>query len=737
MIKFIKIIVLVFAMLYTGIASAQKISGFVYETNDLDTVALPGVNIFWKGTQKGTVSDSKGAFKIDISKESQFLVFSFVGYLNDTLELSSTSKPIKHIMSKPLELSEVEVASRSKSAFVSRMSVVNAITITSDELQKAACCNLSESFETSASVDVSYADAVTGAKQIELLGLAGIYTQMMSENMPGMRGLAMGFGLSYVPGSWMQSIQVSKGTSTVINGYESISGQINVEFKKPFESERFFLNLYQNHMGRSEANFNTRVSVNKNLSTMLLGHVSHKGMRSDENHDGFIDDPRYTQYNLFNRWDYNSKTVELQFGIKALMEDRKGGQFSFNPKLPRNINNGYGVELLTNRFETFLKTGYIFQSRPSTSMGIQQQFTYHNLDSYFGLKDYKAKQVSYYANALFQSYINNTNHSYTTGLSFVYDQYDEALNDSTFNRTEIVPGTFFQYTYSDGEKINVIAGLRADHHNYHGLFFTPRLLMRYTINQHTILRASAGKGYRSANVLAENTSLLASSRRIEFKSPPKLENAWNYGLNLSKFIDIGNRELTLNFDLYRTDFINQVIIDRDSDISKILIYNLEGKSYSNSFQVEANYELIKGLDVTAAFRVNDVKMTLDNKLQVKPMVNKFKGLINLSYVTNLKKWQFDFTSQFNGQTRLTSTESFPEIHRRDDVSPAYTIINAQVTKYFRQWNIYLGGENLTNFVQKHPIIAAENPFGNHFDSSMIWGPISGAKIYIGLRYTID
>jgi outer membrane receptor for ferrienterochelin and colicin len=723
-------------LLSTVFLQAQTLRGIVYENVNNDTIPLPGVNIYWEGTQKGTVTDAKGRFALKEAKGAHHLVFSFVGYANDTIHAHSSDALFTHVMSSALNLNEVEVVSREKTAFVSRMSTVNTTHISSGELKKAACCNLSESFETSASVDVSYSDAVTGAKQIEMLGLAGIYTQMMSENMPDLRGLANSFGLGYVPGSWMESIQVSKGTSTVLNGYESMSGQINVEYKKPSAGDKLFVNLFQNHMGRSEANFNARTHLSKNLSTMLLGHVSHNGTRHDDNKDGFLDDPLYTQYNLFNRWDYMHNNYDIQFGIKALKESREGGQLSYDDQLPRDINNGYGVKMNTERVAAFLKTGFIF-NRPVTSIGIQQQFTYHKLGSYFGLNDYDANQLSYYANALFQSYIGNTQHAYTTGASFIYDKYEEQLNDSLFGRTEVVPGVFFQYSYSDGEKINIIVGLRADHHNEFGAFVTPRLHLRYNFNEHTVMRATAGKGFRSPNVLAENTSLLASSRRLVFVNTPRMEEAWNFGLNLSKHFDIGNRELTVNIDGYRTNFVNQVIIDRDSDIELIRIYNLNGKSYSNSFQLEANYELLKGLDVTAAFRVNDVKMTYNDELLQKPLVNKYKGLVSMSYVTNQKKWQFDATAQFNGQSRLPNTEANPEIYRQVAKSPAYTILNAQVTKYFRVWNVYLGGENLTNFKQNNPVIAAENPFGNHFDSSMIWGPISGIKVYVGLRYMIE
>ncbi len=739
--KKIQLLLLLLVVLLMGkTLIAQQIKGTVYEAHENEPKPLPGVNIYWKGTQSGTVSDANGSFSIAASKQTHDLVFSFVGFENDTLHIHHMHESVSHVMRDNRTLDEVEVSTRARTNFVSRMTTVNTTTITSGELTRAACCNLSESFETSASVDVSYTDAVTGAKQIELLGLAGIYTQMMSENMPNLRGLATTFGLTYIPGSWMESIQVSKGASSVLNGYESISGQINVEYKKPRESERLFVNLYQNHTGRSEANFNAKLALTDKLQTMLLGHVSFSQTKHDKNKNGFLDDPLYTQYNFFNRWDYDQENFEFQFGIKALKEERRGGQLSFDPEKPRDIHNGYGVEILTDRYESFLKTGFIF-NRPATSLGIQQQVVYHDLQSFFGLRDYNAQQMSYYGNVLFQSYIDNTQHMYTTGFSFIYDQTENTGAGLATDYIERVPGAFFQYTYSDGEKLNLIGGIRADHHNHHGLFYTPRLHARYNFNEQTILRLSAGKGYRTAHVVAENLSLLASSSAIVFRGledgKDKMEEAWNFGINLSRFFNIGNRELSLNIDLYRTEFMNQVVIDRFTEAGVIRIYNLDGQSYSNSLQVEANYELVQDLDVTAAFRLNDVKVTYDAGLEEKPFVNKYKGLLSLSYKPGPGRWQYDLTGQFNGQTRLPTTAAHPENMQQDKRSPAYTIVNAQITRYFRKWNIYLGGENLTNFTQKDPILAADDPFGDHFDSSMIWGPVMGIKVYAGLRYTLD
>ncbi len=733
----IKLVFFVSLLLFGFISRAQTVEGIVYEGVGADSIALPGVNIYWSGTTRGVTSDASGHFTIQKPREAMYLVFSFVGYTNDTLHVHNAGTKLRHVMRNLIELSEVEVAVRAKTAYISRINTVNTTQITSGELQKAACCNLSESFETSASVDVSYSDAVTGAKQIEMLGLAGSYTQILMENIPAMRGLANSFGLTYVPGSWMQSIQVSKGTSSVINGYESISGQINVEYKKPSDNERLFINLFQNHMGRSEGNFNAKIQINPHLSTMLLGHASINAMAHDLNHDGFIDEPTGNQLNFFNRWAFSAKNFESQFGIKALRDSRSGGQMSFDKTKARDTNNGYGVGIHTERAEAFLKTGFIAANRPATSLGIQQKYSYHRLNSFFGLKTYDARQKSYYLNALYQSFIKDTRHSFTTGLSFVYDAYHENLNDSIFQRREIVPGAFFQYTFSNGETFNFIAGLRADRHNEYGFFVTPRLHLRYNIDEQTTLRASVGKGFRSPNVIAENTSLLASSRRIVFVTKPRMEEAWNTGVNLSRHFEIRNRELSLSFDAYRTSFVNQMIIDRDSDINETKIYNLDGVSFSNSLQIEANYELLRGLDVTAAYRLNDVRMNFGSVVKAKPLINKHKGLVSLSYVTRLKRWQFDGTWQFNGQTRLPQSENQAEIKPQNQYSPTYSIFNAQITKNFKKWSLYLGGENLSNFKQKNPVLSPDKPFSNEFDASLVWGPINGITVYTGLRYTLE
>ncbi len=735
--KTINNILLAIIMLYAPVTYAQDIEGHVYEINENnEKEPLTGVNVYWAETMEGTVSDVNGHFHLHAENVPARLVISFIGYINDTLIIKGAEPELEIVLRAVKELEGIEITDRQKGNYIDRINPIKTTNITDNELTKAACCNLSESFETNASVDVSYNDAVSGAKQIHLLGLAGIYIQMMTENIPNLKGLASTYGLTFIPGPWMESIQISKGSASVINGYESITGQINVEYKKPDDSENLFLNLYANHIGKLEANLNSALKINDKWSTMVFAHYNRLDQKIDHNNDSFLDIPVSNQINLFNRWKFLDEHFMTQFGVKYVQEERTAGQLDFSEDKDQGTTNHYGINIDLERHEIFWKSGYVFPGLAGSSIGFINQFTRHQQDSYFGLNIYNGKQYSYHSNLIWQSILGNTNHKYSAGFSFNYDDYQESFNDSTFSRTEVVPGTFLQYTYSNENRATLLVGIRADFHSIYGTFYTPRLHLKYHIDEHTIIRASAGKGYRTASLFAENSYLLSSSRTFHILEDMQMEKAWNYGINVNRHFKLGKREISVNAEYYRTDFINQLVVDMDQNISSIYIYNLDGVSYSNSYQVEVRYDPFKKMEILAAYRYTDVKTTLNGELQRKPLVNRYKGLLTLSYYTNLKKWQFDVTAQFNGDQRLPDTKQNPVEYQRPDNSPEYIIINAQITKFFRKWNIYLGVENLTDFVQDDPIIAADQPFSKHFDASQAWGPIMGRKIYTGLKINI-
>ncbi|MDR0303849.1 MAG: TonB-dependent receptor [Chitinispirillales bacterium] len=747
------IISLFFTLTICCYISAQHLNGTVYGKSSDGTMTLSGAYIFWEGTQHVTTSDADGNFAIDIPQTGKrLLIASFVGYQNDTIEVSNGVNKVEFELIEGFLLGEAVVSSRRRGNFQSRITPIQTEVITAAGLQKMACCNLAESFENSASVTVGFTDAVSGAKQIQMLGLSGIYTQMLDENIPTLRGLSSTFGWNYIPGPWLESIQVSKGTSSVVNGYESTTGQINLEYKKPDNTETLFLNLFGADDGRMEANITSATKVSENLWTGLMLHGSTEPSEHDANHDGFLDMPKTKLFNIYNRWIYNNQEKEIssRFDFKYLYDTRDGGQIA-------EIAN-YQTHIENNNLSLSNKTGFAFGSKEEQSIGIINSFKRHEINSVYGAKEYSGVQNSYYSNVLVSSYMVNTSHKYTVGGSFMYDKYDEHYTDLLpihnpiphppyplpvtpipLLREEIVSGVFAQYTYSYLEKMIVIIGLRGDWHNRYGFLFTPRTNIKYNFTDNIIFRASAGRGFRSPSVICENIGYLASSRELNVASIKDLtiEKAWNYGANLTFYIPMpDDRTFSISMDYYRTDFDNQAIIDMEYDRSRIYFYNLHGKSYANACQIDVNTTPFKGFDIYAAFRLSDTKITYSENGQNitvdKPLLNKYRGLVNLSYATNFEKWKFDITAQFNGKSRLPSDG----YNGDNEWSPAYLMYFAQISKKTKRLDVYAGCENIWNYKQKDPIIGADDPFGTNFDASRIWGPLMGRKFYVGIRLRI-
>lgn len=611
---------------------------------------------------------------------------------------------------------------------------VNGIRVNREELFRAACCNLGESFTTNPSVDVSYSDAATGARQIKLLGLSGTYVQMLTENLPNFRGAALPYSLGYVPGPWMQSIQVSKGASSVRNGYESISGQINIEYLKPEDDPGFTLNLYGNSKSRLEANADGNIHLGK-VNTELLAHYEKDWGHHDDNGDGFLDKPNIRQVNLQNRWDYLGERYIFHGGIALLDEHREGGQLSAHPspsiatQSQQSLNPSqhvaiqsqqtglFTINLKTRRYEGYMKHALILDPEAATNIALMASGSLHELDALYGHKTYSVNEKNLYAQLMFETNLHDI-HNLSAGLSLNHDYLGEKRN------TETTPGAYLQYTLNLDEHLTIMAGLRTDHSSRYGYFMTPRIHVKYMPNEVVTLRLSAGKGYRTPHALAENNYLLASGRQLVVDESLDQEAAWNYGLSAALYIPVAGRTLKVNTEYYYTHFLRQLLIDYDSNDKQILLTNLHGRSRSHTFQIDATYPLIEGMEVTAAYRLNDVKATYGGQLMEKPLQSRYKALLTVSYKVPPGLWQFDINFQQNGGGRLPSG-----LGR----FPAYPQLNAQVTRWFRHFSIYAGGENLTNYRQPHPILGADNPWSPAFEPTMVWGPVHGITFYAGIR----
>ncbi|MFN8166823.1 MAG: TonB-dependent receptor [Bacteroidia bacterium] len=736
-----KILIILLLSLIISRAGAQDFSqGKVYERNGTALVPLPGAVLYSISSGGNTLTDSTGNFKLATAVFPDTIVVSFIGHTSDTVVFHS-SQPVKVILENSVELKTVEVTGRQGSTQISTLKTINVEKLNETELLRAACCNLSEAFETNPTVTVAYKDAVTGAKEIQLLGLSGIYSTLLTENIPNMQGIAGIYGLTFIPGPWMESIQLSKGTGSVVNGYEAATGLINVEFKKPNETStpKFYLNLFAEDNLATELNLAYKSKVGKSFSNLLFLHGRYMDRLDDRNNDNFADVPGNKQFNIYDRFSLHvGNGVEAQFGIKVIKDRVDGGQI--NP----SIDNGstYPDKYVTMadnlRFEAYAKLGIVYKDHPGRSIGNIFQFVNHDLKSSFGLRKYNATERSFYYQGIFQDYIVSSKNEIKAGFTFKGKTLTQKANLTIpeANDNEVIPGAFVDYTWSPSLKFTMIAGFRADLFTHPGMsdqrwLATPRLHLKYNFSDHFIVRMSGGKSYREPVPLADHISVLASSRWLYFSSIPDKEEAWNYGANTTIKFGEEDHESTFNVDFYRTEFSKQLIVDVYSDPNVIHFYSLNGKSYSNSLQISFNTEITHGLDLRLAYKTDDVKATYNGELKEVPLVSKNRALASLAWQSQHTHWKADLTGVYDGPKKLQ-----PLKMSSSENSPSFFTVNLQLTKEFKRVEIYAGSENLLDYRQLNPILDPANPFGTNFDATNIWGPIQGRRVYAGLRFKI-
>ena len=653
--------------------------------------------------------------------------------------------------------------------YLSKRTPIRTEVISSAGLHKMACCTLAESFENSASVTVGYSDAVTGARQIRLLGLSGVYTQMLDENRPVMRGLSAPFGLSYVPGQWLESIQIAKGAASVINGVESVTGQINMEYRKPTDEKPLFLNASMMSDTKLDFNIASSLQLGQKWSTVILGHVSGNVRSFDHNHDGFMDDPMMLQFNLANRWLYLADNgVQVRFGVKALHDTRKGGQEGYDHDTYQEWEDGYaddpwGSDIVNKSLGGYLKVGIPLSEDNSQNIAIVADYSYTDMDSWFGQSTWLGSQHSVFGNLMYQNEINES-HRFTVGLGGTFDRYDEYINRYVRSETMApayvndritglaTAGVFGEYTFTAGEKFTSIVGLRGDWYKGDGFKFSPRVTLKYSPVDKIAIRLNGGRGLRYANPLIDNIGVFSTGKLFSGNfEEHTLEDAWTFGGNLTYYLPFGASSNTyISFDYFRTAFSQQMIVDYEHLNNTISFYNLDGRrSYTDNFQVDFNVEPVERFTVTATFRYTDARVTLEGQgLVEKPMTSRYKGVLNMQYATNLNKWIFDFTASVNGPCRVY--DFMRDLKDADGnrlyvngYTPVYPLLYLQVTRRFKGVDVYIGGENLTNFRQKNVILGSRDSSTGlvsahqpSFDASTVWGPIMGARFYAGVRFTL-
>lgn len=727
------LIISILCVLFFGTLNAQ-VKGVVYGSDKKNKEAIYGAKVKLLRADRGVITGEDGTFEIILPKElPDTMVFSAMGYYSDTIIVDKSDRFISFevLLYSDQLLPEVVVSVKRGTHTISRLKTLHVEEINAGELRKAACCNLSESFETNASVDVNITDAVSGAKKIQMMGLDGVYTQIQFENIPYLRGLESSFGLNSMSGTWIESIQITKGTGNVVNGYESMAGLVNLEVKKPQSMEALYLNAYVNRMGRTELNFNSGFKLGKKWSSGWLGHGSIHPIEMDYNKDGFRDMPNGYNLAVMNRYHYQGAKMEGQIGFNTYLDYKQGGQVSALRSLPSGF---YNVVLDSKHIDVFAKTGFFLKS-PGHSIGVVYNAKYQTVDATFGLRNFTGAEKRGYINAIYDGIIGTTDHKFKVGLSGVYSDITQHMDSLTSDRIEIVPGVFGEYTYT-GSRISAVIGAREDYHNLYGQQFSPRLHLKYVLTEWTDLRFTVGKGWRVPNYMIDNVSLLATSR--SWIEPDSLtpEISWNIGGSFVQEFKLFGQKGSLSLDYYHTHFENQMIVDRDANLNQVVFRNLNGKSFSNSFQAELSISPSKTIDLRFAYKYLDVRANYGGSLRQQVMIPVHRGFFNFGYKTRNKRWEFDLTCSVFGESRLPQVLLPDSTLTTDNKSKVYPILNAQITHVYKRWDFYLGGENLTNYTQKNPIIDAANPFSEHFNATRIWAPVYGLNVYFGVRFSI-
>ena len=718
--------------------SQDKVKGKVVFEDSGISYPIAGSSIYWQGTQSGTISNDNGEFEIQKIESTNNLVISYIGFKTQIILIENDQfYNVVLVYDNENELDDVTVTKRRNAVQRSYILPQNVVRISEQELLNAACCNLSESFETNPAIDVNHSDAITGTKQINMLGLKSPYILITEENVPMVRGASQTYGLGFTPGPWIESIQVTKGMGSVVNGFESIVGQINTELKKPLTDIPLLLNLFNSNNGRVELNTQVKSSVSEKISTSFFAHYNKRDQSNDKNSDGFLDKPLQSQINLINRWQYTNAAKGLVsfFTIRVLDDLKKIGQIG-----SQDDTSKWGGRIKTNRFDTSFKLGYVNPNIPYQTIGFQLSYNIHDQDSYYGKNIYDINQKSLFSNFLYNSIITNTKNKIKVGINYSYDAYDEFVYGSDISRTDKSFASFIEYSYDNMNNLNLVLGLRYNTHNNMGSFFTPRLHLRYMINDNLSIKGSYGKGRKIANVFAENQQVFFTNRVIQNNSFSNYlygvnpELATNYGFSIDQKISFLGGQGNLIFDYYSTRFDNKVIIDFER-YGEFNFYNsIFGESVSNSSQLEFMFSK-NNWNLTAAYKMYDVKNFYKGGLKEKPLQPKNIIFFNYGIESNRageKFWKFNFTYNWLDKQRLMQNIRDREIY----AEPHYSI-NSQITRVFSdKFEVYLGGENINNFKQDNPIIMASDPFSKDFDASIIHGPIFGSTYYMGLRFKI-
>ena len=745
----LNIILFVLFSIQTGFAQEHTVNGTVYSEGE----PLNGASLRIKGTNLGTITNEKGYFSIKFSKKkNNQLIISYTGHKSKQIEIDPKESDIGKIILELYEsLDEIVISGTLKP--VSKLNSPVAVEVYSQSFFKAnPSPSIFESLESINGIRPQLNCNVCNTGDIHINGQEGSYTMVLIDGLPIVSGLSTVYGLSGIPQSLIERVEIVKGPASTLYGSEAIGGVINLITKLPENSSKLSVDSFLSDWGELNTDIGYKYSLSKRTTGLLGINYFNFSNPIDNNNDGFTDLTIQDRISIFNKFTYGDK---LSFATRFVYEDRWGGQLNWEPKY-RGGDTVYGENIYTTRFEAF--GNYTFNK----NLSFQFSYNNHTHNSAYGTTIFNANQTIGFGQLIWNKSIKNNDLLF--GLAYRYTYYDD---DTTATFNEILnsnqediyhmPGLFIQDEIKINESNTLLLGIRFDHNSLHGNIFTPRINYKLSnYDQTSILRMSFGTGYRVAQVFTEDHAALTGARDVVFLNDLEPEKSWNTNLNYVKKVYLKEGAI-IDFDIsiFKTLFSNKIIPDYDTNPNKIIYDNLKGRSISQGVSLNINSLLENGIRFNLGATYIDSYIKEDGVKTVPYLTEKFQGVWKFEKKWNDKNLIFDLTGTTIGPLRLPTLS---RLDPRPDYSSTFSIVNIQLTKILKNtFEIYGGIKNIFDFTPPKNSIARSfdpfdkqvvfdnsgnaiqnenNPYALTFDPSYVFASNQGFRFFFGLRYRI-
>jgi outer membrane receptor for ferrienterochelin and colicins len=736
---------------HTGFGQTAQLKGVVTSKGE----PVPFANVLIEGTTTGTSTTEDGNFVLERPAGKFTLVISGIGYKTLRKEITATTTSVQLELTEDVAELEAVVVTGTMKEVTKMNSPIPVEVFAPSFFLKNPTPNIFEALSLVNGVQPQINCNVCNTGDIHINGLEGPYTMILIDGMPIVSSLATVYGLSGIPNSLVKRMEIVKGPASTLYGSEAVGGVINIITKEPGSVPKFKVDAFGTSVGEYNLDVASGLKVKK-ASTLFGVNYFNYNQKRDINNDNFTDVTLQNRISLFNKWSfYRPSGKNFSLAGRYVNENRWGGELQWTDQ-HRGSDQIYGESIYTNRAELIGN----YQLNTKTPAYIDYSYNYHLQDSYYGVVKYYAKQHV----AFTQLRVNKNfgRHDLLAGIPMRFIHYDDntvGTANAGVNQPDVtfLPGIFVQDEIEVTSRFTTLAGLRYDRHNVHGNIFTPRLSFKFSPNASNTFRLTGGSGYRVVNLFTEDHAALTGSREVEIRNDLKPEQSWNVNLNYARNIILNEGFVNFDASLFYTYFTNKIVGDFLTDADKIIYDNLNGYAISRGLTVNTDMAFANGLKIISGVTWMDVYQIQNEVSELKiPQLQapKFSGTFTVSYTTPKLGITYDLTGRVYGPMHLPVVEN----DFRAAMSPWFGLLNVQVSKAFNNVEVYAGVKNLLNFIPKNPLLHPDdpldraggkyfdangaprpdtNPNGYTFDTTYNYAQLQGAKMQVGIRWTID